>query len=223
MAHDQLEVALNLVDTLANFPAIDLELAFALAAAHADAALLPRQVSPEPRQPRQQMVQLRQLHLQLALARAGALGEDVENQRGAIEDFALENLFKVAALGRAEFLVEHHRVHLGLFALLRELARLAGADERRGVDPVEPLGAASGDLPTRRADQFLQLVERLADAPRILALELHADDEDPLGLAIDDFDQTLHNLSGRQLDHADDVARPEPRAAQLGQLLPANL
>ena len=159
MAHDHLEVALNLVDPLAHLAAIHLELALALAAAHANAALLPRQVRPEARQPRQQVVQLRQLHLELAFTRAGALGEDVENQRCAVENLALENLLEVAALRRGEFLVEHYRVHPFLRTLIGELSSLAGADERRGVHPVEPLRAAPGDLPAGRADQFLQFIQ----------------------------------------------------------------
>ncbi len=64
----------------------------------ADAAGLPREVSPEPRQPRQQMLELRQLDLQLAFASAGAPGEDVEDQRRAVEDLAVEDAFEITAL-----------------------------------------------------------------------------------------------------------------------------
>ena len=46
----------------------------------------------------QQMLELRQFDLQLAFARPGALREDVENQRRAVEDFAVENFFERAAL-----------------------------------------------------------------------------------------------------------------------------
>ena len=67
--------------------------------AHADAAFLAGQVAPVARQPRQQMLQLREFHLELAFARPGALGEDVEDQRRAVEDLAIEQRFKVAALG----------------------------------------------------------------------------------------------------------------------------
>src|SRR5208282_545732 len=98
LAADGVEVALNLVNAFGNFPAVGFELGFALAAAHADAAGLPRQMSPEPRQPRQQMLELRQFDLQLAFARPGALGEDVEDERRAVENFALEDFFEIAAL-----------------------------------------------------------------------------------------------------------------------------
>ncbi len=73
---------------------------------------LPRQVAPESRESRQQMLQLREFDLQFAFARAGALREDVENQRRAIQDFAVEDFFQVAALRGRKFIVENHRVHV---------------------------------------------------------------------------------------------------------------
>ena len=76
------------------------------------------------RESRQQMLKLRQLDLQLAFARAGALGEDVENQRRAVEDLAVENFFQVAALRRRKVVVENHRVHVLPPAEIREFAAL---------------------------------------------------------------------------------------------------
>ena len=58
------------------------------------------------------MLQLRQLNLKLAFARPGALREDVENQRRAIEHFALENLFQVAALRGRKFVVKDDRIDI---------------------------------------------------------------------------------------------------------------
>ena len=81
LAPDHVQVARNAGDAVLHPAAVGFQLRFAFAAAHADAALLPRQVAPEPRQPRQQMLQLRQFDLQLAFARAGALREDVQDQR----------------------------------------------------------------------------------------------------------------------------------------------
>jgi len=52
------------------------------------------------------MFELRQFHLQLALSRARALREDVQNERRPIEDLALENLFEVARLRAAQFIIE---------------------------------------------------------------------------------------------------------------------
>ena len=43
----------------------------------------------------QQMLELREFDLQLAFPRAGAARENVEDERRAIEDFAVENSFQV--------------------------------------------------------------------------------------------------------------------------------
>ena len=92
MAH-RFQFAENFRDAILHAAAVGFQLRFAFAAAHADAARLPRQVAPEPRQARQQMLKLREFDLQFAFARPGALREDVENQRRAVEDFAVEDLF----------------------------------------------------------------------------------------------------------------------------------
>ena len=92
-------------DTLADQPAVGLELGFARAA-QADTALLPFQVSPAANQTRGQVLQLRQFHLQLALVGGGALGENVEDQAGAVQHPDLQALFQVALLGRRQRVVE---------------------------------------------------------------------------------------------------------------------
>ena len=74
---------------------------------------------------------LRQFDLHLAFARAGALRENIENQRRAVENFAVENFFQVAALRGRKFVVENHRVHFVAPAKFRKFLRLAFADERR--------------------------------------------------------------------------------------------
>ena len=95
---DFLQFAADSGNAILDAAAVGFQLRFTVTA-HADAAFLPGQVAPEPGQPREQMLQLRQFDLQLAFAGAGALGEDIENQRGAIEHLALENRFQIAALG----------------------------------------------------------------------------------------------------------------------------
>ena len=72
LAHG-VEVARNAVNALGNFSAVGFKLGFAFATAHTDAARLPRQVSPEPRQPREQMLELCEFNLEFAFARACAL------------------------------------------------------------------------------------------------------------------------------------------------------
>ena len=68
---------------------------------------------PAPDQPRQQVLQLRQLHLQLAFPRARAPGEDVEDELRAIDDLAADRLFDVPQLRRRQLVVEDDDVDVG--------------------------------------------------------------------------------------------------------------
>ena len=72
-------------------------------------------MAPKAGQARQQMLQLGQFHLQFAFARAGALRENVQDQRRAVQHLAAEDLFQIAALRGGKLIVEHHRIHV-LFA-----------------------------------------------------------------------------------------------------------
>jgi hypothetical protein len=56
------------------------------------------------------VLQLRKLDLQLAFERARALREDVEDQAAAVEHAALELLFEVALLARAQRAVDDDEV-----------------------------------------------------------------------------------------------------------------
>ena len=73
------------VDSRANTPAIGFELGLAWSSG-ADAAAKPRQGGTGANQARQQILQLRQLHLELALASLRAPRKDVQNQLRAIDD-----------------------------------------------------------------------------------------------------------------------------------------
>ena len=148
--------------------------------AHADAALLSGQVTPEPCQARQEMLQLRELNLELAFASPGALSKDVENQRGPIQHLALENFFEIAALGGRQIVIEDHRVHVVLLALRCEFIRLAAADERAGHRGIQLLRPATDDLAARRGRQLLQLGHGILQVPSSAGLELKADEEDSL-------------------------------------------
>ena len=101
---DPFEQPLELADLLADATAVDLELCLARSA-RPDAAAGAREVSPHAGQARQQVAQLRQLHLQLRLPRAGSLREDVEDQLAAIDDADLERLFEIAHLRGTQVLV----------------------------------------------------------------------------------------------------------------------
>ena len=91
------QLALDLQHPAADHPAVRLELRLAWPAG-ADAAAEPLEVGPLPDQPRQEVRELGQLDLQLALRGARPLGEDVEDERGAIDHLDAERLGEVALL-----------------------------------------------------------------------------------------------------------------------------
>ena len=111
------------------------------------------------------MLQLRQLDLQFALPGAGALGEDVENQRRPVEHFALEHLLQVPVLCRRQFVVENDRINVLSPAVPRKFVRLAAADEGRGFRSLESLSAVADDRRPRGHRQFGQFIQGLAHLP----------------------------------------------------------
>ena len=121
--------------------AVGLKLRFARAARadrrRAAGGRLPHEVRPHTGQARQKVLVLRQFHLQLALARLGALGENVEDQARAVEHAHAEFLLQHAHLRRGELIVKHREVAVvgdDEFAQLRHLALAEeGARVRRGL------------------------------------------------------------------------------------------
>src|SRR5262245_47420572 len=107
---DDFQVLLDSSDTVLHPAAVGFQLGFAFAAAHPDATLLPRQVTPEAGKAGEQMLQLRQLNLELAFPGASTLREDVQNQSGAVQHFALEDFFQIPRLGRRKFVVENNGI-----------------------------------------------------------------------------------------------------------------
>ena len=67
-------------------------------------------------QSREQILQLRELHLPLALARPRAAGKDVENELRAIDDLPFELRFELTKLRGRQLVVEDHDVHVELGA-----------------------------------------------------------------------------------------------------------
>ena len=126
-----------MADAPAHEPPVGFELRLA-GPAQADTALLPLEVGPAADEPRSEVLVLRELDLQLAFERRGALREDVEDQAVAVEHARLQRQLEVALLPGAQRLV--HEDQLGLrFARARaDLVDLAATDEVFGVGPVPP-------------------------------------------------------------------------------------
>ena len=91
-----------------------------------------RERRPAAAQAGQAVAELRELDLHHALLARGVLGEDVEDQRDAVDDVAFEQLLQVALLGRGELVVEDHDVDVERLGELAQLLGLALADVGAG-------------------------------------------------------------------------------------------
>ncbi len=97
--------------------------------AGADAAAQPGHRRAVAGQPRQQIVQLRQLHLQLAFSRAGAARENIQDQLRPVEHLDVQRFFQIALLRGRQLAVEDHRGRFVELDLRLQLFHFAGADE----------------------------------------------------------------------------------------------
>ena len=185
---DDLEFPGNAADAVLHPAAVGFQLRFAVTA-HADAALLPGQVTPKTGEPRQQMLELGQLDLQLAFAGSGALGEDIEDERGPVEHLAFEDSFQVAALGRGKLIVENDGVNLMVAAESGELSRLAAANESGGHRGFQFLRAVAEDLRARGRGEFTEFFEGILEVPGGAVFEFQTDEKYSLGFFGRGFDQ----------------------------------
>ena len=130
---DLVQALLGAFDRLSDHAAVQLDLFFTRAAAHPDAPTLPLQMGPASHQPGADVLQARQLHLQLAFMAAGALGKNLENQQGPVVDRQLHVALKVALLCRAQRLVEKNFNRTVLLGQKTDFIRLAAADKKRSI------------------------------------------------------------------------------------------
>ena len=157
---DLLDVVADGVDARADPAAIRFELRLA-GTACADAAAEPRQRVARADEPRQQVLQLRELHLQLAFARPRAAREDVEDQLRTVDHLSLEPLLELPQLRGAQLVVEDDEVHAGFVARRRKRRHLAGADERRGIRLGPLLLHSQDDTRAGRVGEAGELIERM--------------------------------------------------------------
>ena len=145
--------------------------------AQANAALLALQMAPAADQARGQMLQLRQLHLQLPLVRAGALGKDVEDQAGAVQHAGLQQALQVALLAGRQVVVDDHHLGTVLDDQLAHRFGLAAAQEVAGVGGVALAIDHAQHIGARRAGQLDELLMGLWVVP---AVEIQVDQNGPL-------------------------------------------
>jgi len=158
LAGDGVDPPLQLGDPVAHPAPVDLQLGLA-GASPADAAGQPGQRVVALGQPGEQVLELGQLHLELAVRALGALGEDVQDELGAVQHLERGGLGDVPGLGRGQVLVEDDEVRHLLHGAEVELVQLAVADEVARVRFAAGLHHLVDDVHPGGAGQLRQLVE----------------------------------------------------------------
>ena len=144
-----------------------------------DVSRLLGEACPHAGQAWQQVLVLGELHLELSFARVRVLGEDVEDQPGAVDDAdALpECRFQLLLLPGGKLVVEEHAARIIGGAELLDLLHLAGADPGPRVGTLELLPGGPRDLQACRGGKTPQFSERVFNGPRRRRpLQLDADE-----------------------------------------------
>ena len=123
----------------------------------ADPAAEALEVAPQAAHAREVVLQLRQLHLQLALGAAGVRGEDVEDHRRAIDHRQAHGLLQVALLAGAQLVVAGDQVGVALVREALGLGDLARAEVGVRVRSVAALHHLADDRHAGGAQQLSQL------------------------------------------------------------------
>jgi hypothetical protein len=138
-------------------------------------------VRPHTLEPRQRILELRQLDGQPGLVRLRTAGENIENDLGAVEHLDAERFFQVADLRRREIVVEDHHVGVGRVDEQLDLFDLAVPDVGGRIGRLSLLGEPADNFGARRFDQAGEFVERIFVKRVFWKLDAHQDG----GLALD--------------------------------------
>ena len=128
-------------------------------AAGADAGAEPGQARALTGEPGQAVLELRELDLETAFPRARPLGEDVEDERRAVDDSGARRLLDVAKLGRRQFAVEDEEIADIRVHHLFEFFDLAGAEVQGGIRRGTRLQDRPDDVRAGSLGQFSQFFE----------------------------------------------------------------
>ncbi len=163
-------------DAAPSDPPVGLELRLA-GPARPDPAAEALEVLPEAPHPRQVVLELRELHLQLAVGGSRVLGEDVQDQLRAVHDPRLERVLECPLLHGVELAVDEQ--HLGVRVLVSplEVLQLALAEVGAALGAVAVLNHLCDRVDeccTRQLSQLRKLIHG------IYSLSQYGDDEPAL-------------------------------------------
>ncbi len=159
--------------------AVDFELGLA-GSARADAAPRassgadPRQMAPLPGQARLQIGELGDLDLEFARQAVGALGENIEDELGAVDDPEFEFVLQIACLRRRQAVVENDQGGAARVRQLAHLGHFAAADKGARVNFLEGLEDFARDFGARALRQRAKLNERILRGAAVGVAHRHA-------------------------------------------------
>ena len=153
------DLAAQVGHALADAPPVHLQARLARAA-RADAAAQAGHGQAVADQARQLVVHLRQLHLQPALTRLRALGEDVQDERRAVHDLDAQDVLQVAGLRARQLVVKDRQVDVQRLAVQGDLLGLAAAHIRRALSPRAALQHAAHHFGASCLRQPRKLLQR---------------------------------------------------------------
>ena len=122
--------------------------------------------SPRPVSRGKQIIQLRQLHLQLAFAGARVHGENIQDQLRAVNHAGADALLHIAQLHGSEIVVHDHQRDVAQLGFGANFVELAAADERGGIERFAHLQHAAGNFRAGAFGQLVQFFQRIAPGSR---------------------------------------------------------
>ena len=166
---EPLELPAEVGDLVPHQATVNLKLALALAKAAADSTpgLLADEVAPHAPKARQDVLELRKLHLQASLARPSMNAKDVEDERGSVDDLdrLANDALEVGLLGGGELLIKDDDVRIHVADVAHQLLDLALANERLRHGSVEPLAHGEDHLGPVSLRKARKLCERFLARP----------------------------------------------------------
>ena len=155
------QLALERGDPVAGQATVGLDLRLARSA-RADAGAEALEMRPQAAHPREVVLELGELDLELAVRALGVAGEDVEDHGGAVDDGQPQLLLEVALLARRQLVVAGDHVGVGALGRLLDLLDLARPEVGVGVRALAVLDGLADHGDAGRAQQLLELGQVVA-------------------------------------------------------------
>ena len=138
-----------------------------------------RDSRPQPGQPRQVVLERGELDLEAALLCPGVAGEDVDDQRRAVQHLAVEQPLEAALLVRVQLVVHDQHVEVGYDLLVDHSAARPLPKHHTGSGLVASLDAAH-DRRAGRLGQRGELSQRALHRPAVIGWVIETDEEGAL-------------------------------------------